>query len=54
MEGPLFDTEEDAREYLRDLGIEESFQLNEIGDNPMNITNYDIDSTGQLSASGRR
>ena len=50
MEGPLFDTEEDAREYLRDLGIEESFQLNEIGDNPMNITNYDIDSTGQLSA----
>ena len=33
MEGPLFDTEEDAREYLRDLGIEESFQLNEIGDN---------------------
>ena len=50
MEGPLFDTEEDAREYLRDLGIEESFQLNEIGDRPMNITNYDIDSTGQLSA----
>ena len=50
MEGPLFDTEEDAKEYLRDLGIEESFQLNEIGDNPMNITDIDIDPTGGLVA----
>ena len=36
------------KRHKRDL--EETDQLNEIGDRPMNITNYDIDSTGQLSA----